>query len=466
MNVKTRFAPSPTGNLHIGGVRTAILSWLIAQKNKGSFLLRIEDTDQERSKKEFVNDILDGLDWLGIKMNNEKEIPFQTQRFARYKQIAEQLVKNDLAYYCYCTNDELLKKREEYKQKTGHDGWKYDRVWRDSKKTPPKGIQPSIRLKVPVDGSISWKDLIKGGIEIKNEQLDDFIILRSDGIPTYNFCVVVDDSDMEISHVIRGEDHINNTPKQIHIYKAMQKQIPIFGHVPLILNMDGSKQSKRSNQNELVEDNDIKPMTSLNYYKKKGFLPEAIINYLLLISCNHTEKEIFTKEEFINMFDLNKLGNTPIKFDLNKLIWINQQYLKNITNKKWLELTESQNDWIKNFDSLILKDAILQRCKTTQDIDKFLQPLKNPKFQEIRNQSVMKKFFQELLELDNWTSENILSKAQSFCQEQNIKMKDLMNPIRIEILNGNVLPIQDVFVFYGKQYLKEKLENKPNIKLK
>lgn len=466
MNIKTRFAPSPTGNLHIGGVRTAILSWLIAQKNKGEFLLRIEDTDKERSKPEFVQDIMNGLDWLDIKINNQKNIPYQTQRFERYQKVAEQLVKNGLAYYCYCTNEELQQKREEYKEKTGHDGWKYDRKWRDSKEIPPIGVKPSIRLKVPLDGSVVWKDLIKGGIEIQNQQLDDFIIIRSDGIPTYNFCVVVDDVDMEISHVIRGEDHINNTPKQIHIYKALQKEIPIFGHVPLILNMDGSKQSKRVNQNEKMDDDEILPMTSLNYYQRKGFLPEAMVNYLLLISCNNIEKEIFTKEEFVNMFDLNKLGNTPIKFDLNKLIWINQQYLKNITDEKFLAIAKEKNDWMKDKNVLILKNAILQRSKTLLDIDRFFKPLENPNFENIENNLMVKEFFQELIHINLWTPENILQKAQEFCENKNIKMKELMNPIRLNILNGNVLPIQEVLVFYGKEELEKKIQIKSMNKLK
>lgn len=239
--IKTRFAPSPTGHLHIGGARTAIISWLISEKLNGQFNLRIEDTDTLRSKEEYTNSIINSLNWLDIKAVNEPI--YQSKRYKLYQEIAYKLVQDGLAYYCYSTSEELDNQRQQYKTLNGHDGWKYDRKWRDKKATDDikYRVKPSIRLKLPLDGSVAWNDLTRGGIEIPNTQLDDFIILRSDGSPTYNFCVVVDDSDMGITHVIRGDDHINNTPKQIHIYNALNKNIPIFGHIPLILNIDGSE---------------------------------------------------------------------------------------------------------------------------------------------------------------------------------------------------------------------------------
>lgn len=452
--IKTRFAPSPTGHLHIGGARTAIISWLIAEKFNGQFVLRIEDTDAARSKPEYTNSIMKSLDWLSIKHSGEPV--YQSQRYDRYKAAAEDLVKQGLAYYCYSTPEDLAAERQAYKDRTGHDGWKYDRKWRDSSETPPAGVTPVIRLKVPLDGTVTWNDLTKGGISIPNSQLDDFIILRSNGSPTYNFCVVVDDSDMGMSHVIRGDDHINNTPKQIHIYHALGKNVPVFGHIPLILNIDGSKQSKSSGS------------TSVNYYKDMGILPEAITNYLLLISCNDIGKEIFTKEEFVQLFDLNKLGATPIKFDLDKLLWINQQYLKNLNKDDFLVALLPQINSNEDMGSLhyintlaqkpweYIMPGILERSKTLNDFKDLVMPVLEWNKSGI-NEPIVKEAMTYMLSKEDFTPVSIHDDLKEWTEQQGIKFGELMKPLRTHMFPDMKLPIAEVLSFIGKEELLESL---------
>ena len=452
--IKTRFAPSPTGHLHIGGARTAIISWLIAEKFNGEFVLRIEDTDAVRSKPEYTTSIMKSLEWLSIEHSGNPV--YQSQRYDRYKAAAEDLVKQGLAYYCYSTPEDLAEQRQAYKDRTGHDGWKYDRKWRDSVETPPAGVTPVIRLKVPVDGSIVWNDLTKGGISIPNSQLDDFIILRSDGSPTYNFCVVVDDSDMGMSHVIRGDDHINNTPKQIHIYNALGKKVPVFGHIPLILNIDGSKQSKSSGS------------TSVNYYKDMGILPEAITNYLLLISCNDIGKEIFTKEEFVQLFDLNKLGATPIKFDLDKLLWINQQYLKNLNKDDFLLALLPQINSSEDMGSLhyintlaqkpweYIMPGILERSKTLNDFKDLVMPVLEWNKAGI-NQPIVKEAMEYMLSKEEFTPVSIHDDLKAWTEQQGLKFGELMKPLRSQMFPDMKLPIAEVLAFIGKEELLQSL---------
>lgn len=455
---KTRFAPSPTGHLHIGGARTAIISWLIAQKLEGQFALRIEDTDTVRSKPEYTQSIMKSLEWLDIK-HDEGPI-YQTQRYSRYQEAAHQLIEKGLAYFCYATQEELNAQRQLYKDQTGHDGWKYDRKWRDSAAVIPQGITPSIRLKVPLEDSVTWNDLTKGEISIPNNQLDDFIILRSDGSPTYNFCVVVDDSDMGISHVIRGDDHINNTPKQIHIYNALGKSVPVFGHIPLILNIDGSKQSKSSGS------------TSVNYYKDMGILPEAITNYLLLVSCNDIGKEIFTKNEFVELFELNKLGANPIKFDLDKLLWINQQYLKVLPKVDFVTEVLAQLETTDHKDMLCAKNwdyimpGVLERSKTTKDFKDLVTPaifwnkdgLINPLIREA---------MEYVLAQQDFTPTAIHDNLKAWTELKGLKFGELMKPLRNEMFNDLKLPIAEVLAFIGHQEFLAELApvKKPGMKL-
>jgi glutamyl-tRNA synthetase len=312
--VRTRFAPSPTGFLHIGGARTALFSWAFARHFGGQFILRVEDTDVARSSQEAVQGIIDGMAWLGL--NHDEGPFFQMQRLDRYKEVVDQMLKAGTAYHCYCSPEELDVMREA--QKVRGEKARYDGRWRPENlngKTPPEGVAPVVRFKNPLDGVVTWKDIIKGEISIANQELDDLIIARSDGTPTYNFCVVVDDMDMAISHVIRGDDHVNNTPRQINILRALGATLPEYGHVPMIHGDDGQKLSKRHGA------------VSVMQYHEDGFLPEAVINYLARLGWSHGNDEIFNRQQLLNWFDGTHLSQSPSQFDTSKLKWLNQQYL-------------------------------------------------------------------------------------------------------------------------------------------
>ncbi|MDO6460354.1 glutamate--tRNA ligase [Granulosicoccaceae sp. 1_MG-2023] len=312
MTVRTRFAPSPTGYLHIGGARTALFSWLYARHHGGKFVLRIEDTDRERSTDESVQAILDGMDWLGLDYD---EGPFyQTQRFDRYREVVQQLLDNGHAYYCYCTPEELDKMREEAmanKQKPRYNGY-----WRDRTDTPPAGVKPVVRFKNPLEGSVVIDDMVFGKIEVSNSELDDLIIMRSDGTPTYNLTVVVDDYDMNITHVIRGDDHINNTPRQINILKAMGASLPRYAHLPMILGDDGKRLSKRHGA------------VSVMQYAEDGYLPEAVLNYLVRLGWSHGDQEVFSIAEMTELFSLEACNRAGSSFNTEKLQWLNQHYMQ------------------------------------------------------------------------------------------------------------------------------------------
>jgi glutamyl-tRNA synthetase len=313
--VRTRFAPSPTGFLHIGGARTALYSWAFARHRGGDFILRIEDTDVERSTPEAVQAILDGMAWLGL---HPDEGPFyQMRRMDRYRKVIERMLADGTAYRCYCTPAELDAMREAQRARGAKP--RYDGRWRPELaggRTPPEGVRPVIRFRNPLDGDVTWNDLVKGPISIANAELDDLIIARSDGTPTYNFCVVVDDWDMRITHVIRGDDHVNNTPRQINILAALGATLPQYGHVPMIHGPDGEKLSKRHGA------------VSVMQYHEDGFLPDAVINYLARLGWSHGDDEIFSRDQFVAWFDTRHLSRSPAQFDPEKLKWLNHQYLK------------------------------------------------------------------------------------------------------------------------------------------
>lgn len=314
--VRTRFAPSPTGFLHIGGARTALFSWAYARRHGGRFILRIEDTDVARSTPEAVQAILDGMKWLGL---DHDEGPFyQMQRMDRYKQVIQDMLAQGTAYPCYTTPEELDALREA--QRARGEKPRYDGRWRPEPgkvlPQPPAGVAPVIRFKNPRDGVVAWHDLVKGRIEFANAELDDLIIARADGTPTYNFCVVVDDWDMGITHVIRGDDHVNNTPRQINILTALGAQIPQYAHLSMILGDDGTKLSKRHGA------------VSVMQYEADGFLPEAVINYLARLGWSHGDDEIFSREQFVQWFDLDHITPSAAQFNTEKLLWLNQHYLK------------------------------------------------------------------------------------------------------------------------------------------
>ncbi|MGY0399971.1 MAG: glutamate--tRNA ligase [Ostreibacterium sp.] len=318
MMIITRFPPSPTGDLHIGGVRTALYNWLVARRNNGKFILRIENTDIEREKMDAVAGIIEGMDWLGL---NWDEGPiFQTDRFDRYAEVAQQLLDDSNAYCCYCSRERLDAIREE--QMTKKQKPKYDGHCRDNPQAKiageKAGITPVIRFKNPLVGKVVWQDLVHGELSFANTELDDVVIQRPNGVPTYNFCVVVDDIDMEVTQVIRGDDHINNTPRQINIFEALEKPVPQFAHVGMILGDDAKKLSKRHGASSVLA------------FRDAGYLPQAILNYLVRLGWSYGDQEVFSVAEMIEKFDIKSVNKSTSVFNTEKLNWLNQQYMKNL----------------------------------------------------------------------------------------------------------------------------------------
>ena len=330
MTVRTRFAPSPTGFIHLGNIRSALYPWAFARANGGTFILRIEDTDLERSTQASVDVILEGMAWLGL--DHDEGPYYQMQRMDRYKEVLAQLQEKGYVYPCYMSVEELDALRE--RQMANKEKPRYDGTWRPEpgKVLPPipDGVKPVLRFKTPKDGVVGWDDKCKGRIEFQNSELDDLVIARPDGTPTYNFCVCVDDMDMRITHVIRGDDHVNNTPRQIHIFEALGAQVPVFAHLPTVLNEQGEKMSKR---------NGAKAVTA---YRDEGFLPDAMINYLARLGWSHGDDEIFTREQFLQWFDLDHLGSSAGRFDEAKLRWVNAQHLKAMDNGALASLVAEQ----------------------------------------------------------------------------------------------------------------------------
>jgi len=329
--IRTRFAPSPTGYLHIGGARTALFSWAYARRHGGAFVLRIEDTDLERSTRASVDAILEGLAWLGIDWD---EGPFfQMKRLERYTEVAEQLIAAGDAYYCWATKDELDALREA--QRARGDKPRYDGRWRPERAraaglVPPTDRPPVVRFRTPQEGEVGWHDLVKGAVSFPNEELDDLVILRSDGVPTYNFGVVVDDLDMEITHVIRGDDHVNNTPRQIHVFNALGARLPAFGHVPMILGADGERLSKRHGA------------VSVTQYRDDGYLPEALVNALARLGWSHGDDEVFSITQLVAWFDLEHVSRSAAQFDPDKLNWLNHEYIKRADDARLAVLVEPE----------------------------------------------------------------------------------------------------------------------------
>jgi len=331
LKTRTRFAPSPTGYLHIGGARTALFSWAYARRQGGAFILRIEDTDLERSTRESVDAILKGLKWLGIDWDEGPV--FQMQRLARYNEVAEQLIAAGHAYRCWMTKEELEALRKQQIQKGEKP--RYDGRWRPENARKlglekPRDVKPVVRFRTPEEGEVGWTDLVKGPIAFPNAELDDLVLLRADGVPTYNFGVVVDDLDMDITHVIRGDDHVNNTPRQIHIFSSLGKRLPFFAHVPMILGADGERLSKRHGAVSVLQ------------YRDEGYLPEALLNYLARLGWSHGDDEIFSKDDLVKWFDLGHVSRSAAQFNPEKLAWLNQQYLKGADDARLAALLEPE----------------------------------------------------------------------------------------------------------------------------
>ncbi len=316
--IRTRFAPSPTGFLHLGNIRSALYPWAFARKHGGVFILRIEDTDVERSTPEAVQAILDSMQWLGL--DYDEGPYYQMQHMERYRKVIDQMLAAGSAYHCYASAEELDAMRAE--QQARGEKPKYDRRWRpESGKTlppPPAGVAPVVRFRNPIDGVVAWDDAVKGRIEIANDELDDLVIARSDGTPTYNFCVVVDDLDMRITHVIRGDDHVNNTPRQINMIRALDGTVPIYAHLPTVLTPEGEKLSKRHGARGVMQ------------YRDDGYLPGAVLNYLARLGWAHGDAEVFTREQFVSWFDLEGLSPSPGRFDPDKLKWMNHEHIKHL----------------------------------------------------------------------------------------------------------------------------------------
>ncbi|AGF47161.1 glutamyl-tRNA synthetase [Candidatus Kinetoplastibacterium desouzaii TCC079E] len=437
--IRLRFAPSPTGFLHLGGARTALFSWAFARHHNGSFLLRIEDTDLKRSTKEAVDSIIYGMKWLGLE-SDEPPI-YQTSKMSRYKDILNNMLANGSAYYCYSSQEEIEAMREEAKQKGLKP--KYSGLWRpEAGKTLPKipeNRQPTIRFKSPLHGTTSWKDIVKGEISIPNQELDDLIIARSDGSPTYNFCVAIDDWDMKISHVLRGDDHVSNTPKQINILKSIGAQLPEYGHLPMILGPDGEKLSKRHGAVNILE------------YKKLGYLPEAMINYLARLGWSHQNDEIFNSQELIKWFDFKHLSKSAAKWDNKKLNWINSYYIKNTntsTLAKTIEKTIREKENYNNAATTNLEniiDLFKDRSETLVDLINsamiFYSEPSNKLIKELTKEDILilKLFIQKIKNID-WTLTNIDIAIKEILEQNNLLMKQLLLPIRVSITGMSKTP--------------------------
>lgn len=455
--VRTRFAPSPTGDLHIGGARTALYNWLLARKHNGSFILRIEDTDVARSTKESIQVILDAMTWLG--MDWDEGPYFQTQRLHIYQEAAEELLRKGKAYRCFCTPEELAQKRE----KALKEGLKpkYDRTCLNRRSFPPNRSY-AIRFLSPDEGKTVVEDLIQGRVEFDNSELDDLIIIRSDGFPTYNFSVVVDDATMEITHVIRGNDHLNNTPRQIQIYYALGYPLPKFGHVPMILGPDKKKLSKRHGAQSVME------------YKRMGYLPQAVVNYLVRLGWSYGDQEEFSREELIEKFSLEAVGRSPAAINPGKLDWLNGQYIKKIDLDELIERVKPfiEAKGYSTNDRELLRRAVLslrERVKTlvemadlsefyfAEEINyepkaemEFLKKDSLPYLEEIvryisNHQTIKKEYFHQLI--------------KQMAEEKGEPLLKIAQPLRVALTGRQVSPpIDEVIEVLGRDRVVERLK--------
>lgn len=430
MTVRTRFAPSPTGLLHVGGVRTALYCWLYARRHNGEFVLRIEDTDSERSTQSSVDAILDSMAWIGL--DCDVGPVYQTERLDRYSQAVQQLLDQGQAYHCYCSPAELDAMREQ--QRKRGEKPRYNRRCRDGREALT-GVTPVVRFKTPLSGEVSFTDQIRGPITVSNEELDDLVILRGDGVPTYNFAVVVDDADMQITHVVRGDDHINNTPRQINIFTALGYPTPEFAHVPMILGDDGARLSKRHGAVGVME------------YRDAGYLPEALLNYLVRLGWSYGDQEIFSRQQMIDHFDLADVNRAASTFNTEKLDWLNQHYLKSIDLDRVVELYRQMADNLNldlsqgaAVDSVCAlwrerASTVREMVEATRFIYQSVEPEEKAAKKHFKAESAAPLLhFKDALEtVDNWTAENIKTALQATVDELGIKFGKLAAPVRLAI---------------------------------
>jgi len=460
--VRTRFAPSPTGFIHLGNIRSALYPWAFARKNHGVFVLRIEDTDLERSNEESVQAILQGMEWLGLDID---EGPFyQMQRMDRYRAVLQQMLDAGLAYRCYTSTEELDVLREA--QRLRGEKPRYDGRWRpeEGKTLPaiPAGVEPVIRFKNPLDGVVAWNDAVKGPIEIANDELDDLVIARPDGTPTYNFCVVVDDVDMAITHVIRGDDHVNNTPRQINILRALGKTPPVYAHLPTVLNESGEKMSKRNGA------------MSVTGYRDAGYLPEAVLNYLARLGWAHGDAEIFSREQFVEWFDLEHLGKSPAQYDADKLKWLNNHYIKEADNVRLAQRVSPMLAEL-GFDAAhgpsladviaLLKDRAHTLREIAENAVLFYREL--PQLDEAALAAMLSDPVRAglvdlraaLQALPEWRREAISAAFKATLAQHKLKMPQLAMPVRLLVAGQTQTPAIDaVLELFGRETVLGRLD--------
>lgn len=460
--VRTRFAPSPTGYLHLGGARTALFSWAFARHHQGVFILRVEDTDLERSTPEAVQAILDGMDWLG--MQPDEGPYYQTQRMNRYREVIDRMLEEGTAYYCYCSQDEVDAMREKARQAGNKP--RYDGTWRPepNKTLPPvpDGRKPVVRFKTPQEGVTSWNDIVKGPISFDNSELDDLIIARADGTPTYNFCVVVDDWDMQITHVIRGDDHINNTPRQINILRALEGALPQYGHVPMILGPDNEKLSKRHGAISVMQ------------YDASGYLPEAMINYLARLGWSHGNDEIFSREQLIEWFDARHLSKSAAQWDPKKLNWVNAHYIREASNARLAEKVAPRVIKLGGNPEAVSLELVMgllkERAETLNQLAEeamlFCQPY-TPASTELKTEhltpdalNVLADFASQAQTLPEWTTPALSSLIKTILKQHNLKMPKLGIPLRVAVTGRKQTPAIDaVLAILGRETVLQRLAN-------
>ncbi|MGN1394287.1 MAG: glutamate--tRNA ligase [Succinivibrionaceae bacterium] len=458
MEVRTRFAPSPTGYLHVGGARTALYSWLFARHNNGKFVLRIEDTDRERSTQPAIDAILEAMQWTGL---NWDEGPFyQTKRFDRYNEIIDQMLADGRAYKCYCTKEELEKQREE--QMSKGEKPRYNGKCRENQENHSPDEPYCVRFKNPTSGKVKFHDLIRGDIEFDNSELDDLVIRRTDGTPTYNFCVVIDDWDMGITHVVRGEDHINNTPRQINIYQALGAKVPKFAHVSMILGDDGQKLSKRHGA------------VSVMQYRDDGYLPEALLNYLVRLGWGHGDDEIFTIEQMIEYFSLDAISKSASAFNTEKLKWLNNHYIKTLPASRVAEeLVWQMNflniDYSKGPKLEDIVTALAERCHTLREMAEQsryfyeeysdYEPNAAKKWFKSNSQKALENVKDKLLSLPEWKHELIHSTVEETANEMEVGMGKVGMPLRVAVTGlGQSPDIGVVMELIGKERCIQRID--------
>ena len=458
MQTVTRFPPSPTGYLHIGGARTALFNWLYARKTGGEMVLRIEDTDRVRSTRKAIDAILDSMKWMGLTWN--QRVYYQTGRFDRYRDIIAQLLDQGKAYYCSCSKERLNEIRET--QRAKGEKPRYDGCCRNQRLNPETCESTVVRFRNPQHGSVVFNDVVRDKVEIANNELDDLIIARSDGIPTYNLTAVVDDMDMGVTHVIRGEDHINNTPRQINILEALGAPLPVYAHVPLILGEDGQRLSKRHGAVSVLQ------------YRDMGILPSALLNYLVRLGWSHGDQEIFDIDEMIELFDIDKINKSPATFDLNKLLWINQQYIMAMDPSLLAgEISKRLNQrgiGLSNGPQMIEVVGIMrQRAQTLEEmIDKILylytdfdqyDPQSVDKHVTGSTSGILTRMMTELETLEEWNSVEISRTIKTFVAEQGIRFPEVAQPLRIAVSGSATTPSIDLTLWLvGKHRSLQRIE--------